>query len=66
MTMVFASATAPVTMWGATLGVNWRPFSQMVVRPELRWDSFDGAGLPFDNNSSRDQFTLGMDAVYVF
>ena len=56
----------PGEYYGATFGVNWRPLDRMVLRPEIRWDWFDGAGLPFDDNTTRSQFTFGMDAVYVF
>ncbi len=52
--------------YGLTIGGNWRPFTQMVVRPEIRWDWFEGQGRPYNDNHSRSQFTFGMDAVYVF
>jgi len=56
-----------------TLGLNWRPKPNVVFRPEVRWDWYDGlangAGphlLPFDNGTSRTQFTLAADVVVAF
>lgn len=51
-------------------GLNWKPHANVVVRPELRWDWFDGqqvnAGLaPYvgDRNS---QFSMAVDAIVTF
>ncbi len=57
-----------------SLGVNWKPKSNVYVRPEVRWDWYTGpakAGtppypLPFDNGTSRRQFTLAADLVVTF
>jgi hypothetical protein len=53
-----------------TLGLNWMPGTNLRVRPELRWDWFDGhtvnsAG-PFDNLSDAKQFTAAVDAIILF
>ncbi len=50
----------------ATMGLNWMPNANWTVRQELRWDWFDGTGLPFDNNSNDDQFTYGIDAIMLW
>lgn len=56
----------------ATLGLNWQPHSNLRVRPEVRWDWFDGEGLPFDSRdggitgTAVNQFTGAIDVVLVF
>ncbi len=54
-----------------TLGLNWRPAPNWLVRPEVRWDWYDGSRnlqgqLPFDDGSSRHQFTFATDVVLTF
>lgn len=53
-----------------TLGVNWKPHSNVVVRPEVRYDWFSGTylpgGLPFDNHTKDEQFSLGFDVILQF
>ncbi len=54
-----------------TLGLNWRPHPNVLVRPEARWDWYDGtrnlAGeLPFDDGSSDHQFTFATDMIVTF
>lgn len=55
-----------------TLGLNWKPQANITIRPEVRWDWFDGQGLPYDSRNgglsgtqSR-QFTGGMDFILTF
>lgn len=43
----------------ATFGLNWQPHPNLRVRPEVRWDWFNGEGLPFD---SRDGGVTGTAA----
>ena len=51
----------------ATVGLNWRPWQNLVVRPEVRWDWFDpSTGIvarPFDDGAKNSQFTAAIDAV---
>ena len=48
-----------------SMGVNYRPTNNLVVRPEIRWDWFDGIGtLPFDGNRRASQFTGGFDVIW--
>ncbi len=54
-----------------SLGLNWRPTPNLVFRPEVRWDWYDGstnlAGqLPFDDGNSDKQFLLGMDLIVTY
>lgn len=54
-----------------TLGLNWKPKSNIFVRPEVRWDWYDGttnvAGLlPFDAGNSDNQFTFATDVIVTF
>jgi hypothetical protein len=52
-----------------TCGLSWRPNANLVVRPEIRWDMFEGpagpTGLPFGGDDD-DQLTVAMDAILTF
>ena len=56
--------------YNVTAGLNWRPCGNLLVRPECRWDWYDGlagpVGLPFDGGQEDDQFTFGIDAIVTF
>ncbi len=69
---VDVNGAGPGSFYEATIGLNWKPHSNLRIRPELRWDWFTGQGRPFD---SRDggmtgtevhQFTASLDAILVF
>ena len=57
-----------------TLGLNWRPNPNWVVRPECRWDWYYGPGnggtpegpYPFDDGAKKHQFTAAVDAIFTF
>lgn len=54
-----------------TLGLNWKPKANIFIRPEVRWDWYDGslnaAGqLPFDAGNSSHQFTCATDLIVTF
>ena len=53
-----------------TCGLNWRPSGNLLVRPEVRWDWYDGlagpVGLPFGDGTADDQFTFAVDAILTF
>jgi putative OmpL-like beta-barrel porin-2 len=54
-----------------TLGLNWKPKANVFVRPEVRWDWYDGSTnanglLPFDAGSSSSQFTFATDLIVTF
>jgi hypothetical protein len=55
-----------------TAGLNWHPCGNLIVRPECRWDWYNGlrgpvgAGLPFDGGNEDSQFTCAVDAIVTF
>jgi hypothetical protein len=57
-----------------SVGLNWRPHANIVVRPELRWDWYDGldnkAGgpqaRPFDGGTRDEQFLIAADLIVTF
>jgi hypothetical protein len=54
-----------------TLGLNWKPKFNILVRPEARWDWYNGSTnlggqLPFDDGNSSSQITLATDVVIMF
>jgi hypothetical protein len=50
-----------------TLGLNWNPYENVSIRPEVRYDWYDGAGTPFGKNQTRvDQVTGGFGVVVMF
>ncbi len=54
-----------------TVGLNWRPAPNMVIRPELRWDWSNvtppfGLNGVYDDFSDKNQFTLGTDLILSF
>ena len=52
--------------YSLSAGENWTPTSNLIVRPELRWDSFDGAGLPYADGAEDNQFLLAADVIWRF
>ena len=52
--------------WEATLGMNWTPGTNLTLRPEIRWDWFNGIGTPYADGQSNDQFTASFDAILTF
>ncbi len=53
---------------GATFKVSaLKPFSGLTIRPELRYDAALSSGIaPFSDQTSRRQFTAGVDAILTF
>ena len=54
-----------------SLGLNYRPHPNMVLRPELRWDWYSGppnpfGQLPFDNHTRSQQFLAAVDLLLTF
>lgn len=57
----------PGNYYSATIGVNWQPMPNLVIRPEARYDWVnDNVARPFNDGSSRNQFMLAVDAVLKF
>lgn len=56
-------------IYALTAGVNYRPHANVLVRPEVRWDSVDDTsnltrGVLEDGDD--DQFAFGMDTIFTF
>jgi hypothetical protein len=54
-----------------TLGVNWKPRPNLILRPECRWDWYEGPAdglgrLPYGSGLHANQFTYGFDLLWVF
>ncbi|MDR1963218.1 MAG: outer membrane beta-barrel protein [Planctomycetaceae bacterium] len=52
-----------------TLGLNWKPYTNISLRPEIRYDysaSKDADDKPFNNGKNRDQFSGGIGGVVSF
>jgi len=59
------------TFTEATLGLNWHPHPNFVVRPELRWDAYSGSTnlqgqLPFGDGTRSSQFLFATDLIFSF
>ncbi|NQT40669.1 MAG: porin [Planctomycetes bacterium] len=57
--------------WGITSGLSWRPCPNVTIRPEARWDWYDGLALgpdaaPFGDGTSKSQFTAAVDLIVTF
>lgn len=52
------------------VGLNWSPTSNLMIRPEVRYDSFDGQSLtgllPFNAGTDTYQWTYAVDAIFQF
>ncbi len=55
----------PGNYFSLTLGPNWVPSANVLVRPCFRWDFFSGTSgvLPFNDGVSTNQTLLGFDAI---
>jgi hypothetical protein len=49
-----------------SLGLNWTPHANLIVRPEVRYDWFEGAGTPFGDNTASSQWVYGLDAIVLW
>jgi hypothetical protein len=56
--------------WDITLGANWKPMQNVVVRPEMRWDWFDPTQAmhanPYNNGTRNSQFTYGVSTLMTY
>ncbi|MCA9123030.1 MAG: porin [Planctomycetaceae bacterium] len=52
--------------YSVSCGLNWTPTSNVMVRPELRADWFDGAANPYNDGNDSAQFLMGVDAILMF
>ena len=54
-----------------TMGINVKPKSNLSIRPEVRWDWYDGTNnsagsQPFNSGTSSEQFTFATDILLTF
>ena len=49
-----------------SLGANWTPNCNLVVRPELRYDWYDGADTPFIGASRDNMLTAAIDIIFIY
>lgn len=65
-----ATGPYPGDFYELTLGLNWQPGPNFLLRPEVRWDWYDGespAGhRPFDGGQSNRQLLYGFDLIVLF
>jgi hypothetical protein len=59
------------TYFAVTVGVTIKPpvpkpFAGLLIRPEIRYDTSLNDTAPFDQNTSRHQWTIGLDALLEF
>jgi hypothetical protein len=66
-------ASFPGNFYEITAGLNYKPNGNLAVRPEVRWDWYNGqpnqnnavaVTSPFNAGTSNSQFTLGLDMIY--
>ncbi|MBS0209568.1 MAG: porin [Planctomycetes bacterium] len=60
------AAPLPGTYMSWTVGGNWTPARNVVIRPELRWDTYAGSARPFNDGQQTYQLLLGADAIVQF
>ncbi|MGL4551851.1 MAG: outer membrane beta-barrel protein [Gemmataceae bacterium] len=52
--------------YSTTIGVNYTPVGNVIIRPELRYDT-QGDGRPaFNDGTKKNQFMAGLDVIVVF
>jgi len=63
----------PGDYWNVTWGLRWDPYTNLSVRPEVRYDWYNGAGTPFGGNvnagidgTRKDQVSAGLGVLVSF
>ena len=54
-----------------SMGLNWRPHPNFTLRPEVRWDWYDGTRnlanqLPFNDGNNASQVSFATDLIFTF
>jgi hypothetical protein len=53
-----------------TAGFNWKPHANIMIRPEIRYDWYEGfanaTALPFNDGTATTQLSGGFDAIFTF
>ena len=52
--------------YSLTGGINYTPYPNFIVRPEVRYDWFDGRANPYDDGQKEHQLLLGIDMITRF
>ena len=56
--------------YNLTGGINWKPHTNLTIRPEIRYDWFSGTyfpgGLPFDDATTDEQLSFGVDLIMLY
>jgi hypothetical protein len=57
--------------WAVTMGLNYKPTGNLTVRPELRYDSYEGrpnalGNEPFDDGGKDQQWLAAFDVIYLY
>lgn len=69
---VYTNTGANTDIYDLTLGLNYKPHANVIVRPEIRFDWVDGntqvlaAGNSVTASGADDQTTFGVDTVFTF
>jgi hypothetical protein len=53
------------------MGLNYKPTSNLIVRPELRYDTYEGSpnaagNEPFDDGNEDHQWLAAFDVIYLY
>ncbi len=62
----FRYFNGPASYYDMTAGLNWKPKSWLMIRPEVRYDWSQALVAPFDGGQRTAQLLLGLDAVIQF
>ena len=62
----FRYSNGPACYYDMTAGLNWKPKSWLMIRPEVRYDWSQAQVAPFDGGQRAAQLLLGLDAVIQF
>lgn len=59
-------APLPGNYYSITFGPNYTPHPNVVIRPEIRYDTYQGSSQPFDDGQQKHQLMLGADVIVHF
>lgn len=59
-------APFPGSFYSVSLGANYRPHPNVLIRPEVRSDWFDGKGNPYNDRTDKQQYLFAINANVQF
>tara|TARA_R110002049_G_scaffold2750_7_gene22071 strand:+ start:5744 stop:7078 length:1335 start_codon:yes stop_codon:yes gene_type:complete len=62
---VYSAVGTDDDIYALTLGVNYKPHGNVIVRPEIRWDWDDAQVADLDDGDDN-QTTFGIDTIFLF